>query len=269
MTEMNRRQALGKIIGVSSAVAGGALLASPVIAAATNSEGDWKLQVGERLAYAKLDPMAVAKRAYETRNGCMFQVFDSIIQSLAESDSPDAAKFAQLPTALAHFGYAGMLGEGAVCGNINATAMLANLLSINGNSANAFFSQINRYYERTALPLQTPEFIAGIGEDMEVTKDKVGTPTAANSILCHSSISLWAKENNKSFADKGMRCFQLSASIAYELVSMLNRALDGEMVDDHPVSDEVQNCQTCHTPSSTFATSVKTDMSCNTCHGGH
>lgn len=269
MKALNRRQAINRIIGISSAAAGSALLASPVIAAVTNSTGEWRLEVGERLEYAKLDAMAVAKRAYETSNGCMFQVFDSIIQSLAESNSPDAEKFALLPTGLAVYGYAGMLGEGAVCGNINAAGMLANLLNINTVKANAFLGQTMRYYERTKLPLQTPEFITGIGADMTETLDQVGTPTSANSILCHSSISLWARENGKSFSLKGMRCKQLSASVVYELVTMLNDAFDGETTIVHPTSDAVAGCQSCHTSESTFQPSVKTNMECDTCHTGH
>ncbi|QLE84091.1 MULTISPECIES: cytochrome c3 family protein [Shewanella] len=268
MKTLNRRQALNRIIGISSAAAGSVLVANPLLAA-TASEGDWKLEVGTRLAYAKLDPMTVAKLAYETANGCMYQVFDSIIKSLAASDSVDADKFAQVPTAMAHYGYAGILGEGTVCGNINATGMLVNMLSINGEPANALLSQTMRYYESEALPLQTAEFISGIGADMTETQTQVGTPTVANSILCHSSISLWASENGKSFSQKGMRCKQLSASIVYELVTMLNKAFDGETVNDHPVSDTVESCQSCHTAESTFAPSVKTNMSCDTCHGGH
>ncbi len=269
MKTLNRRQAINRIIGISSVAAGGALVANPVIAAVTSSTGDWKLEVGTRLAYVKLDPMTVAKLAYETGNGCMFQVFDSIIKSLAASNSPDAEKFAQVPTAMAHYGYAGMLGEGTVCGNINATGMLVNLLSINGESANSILNPTMRYYESAALPLQTAEFIEGIGADMAETKEQVGTPTSANSIMCHSSISLWARENGKSFSQKGMRCKQLSASVVYELVTMLNNAFDGETENPHPISDTVAGCQTCHTSESTFQPSVKTNMACDTCHTGH
>ncbi|GAA0792497.1 MULTISPECIES: cytochrome c3 family protein [Pseudomonadati] len=269
MNTLNRRQAIGRIIGVSSAAVGGALIANPVLAAIATETGDWKLEVGTRLAYVKLDPMIVAKRAYETGNGCMYQVFDSIIKSLAESSSPDAEKFAQVPTAMAHYGYAGMLGEGTVCGNINAAGMLVNLLSINGSPANSFLSQVMRFYENEALPLQTDSFLDGIGADKAETLAKVGSPTAANTILCHSSISLWASKNGKTFNEKGMRCKQLSASVVYELVVMLNKAFDGETVNDHPVSTTVESCQSCHTADSTFAPSVKTNMACDTCHGGH
>ncbi|WP_394129780.1 cytochrome C [Shewanella maritima] len=269
MNTLDRRQAIARIVGISSAAAGGALLANPVIAAVTTESGDWTLEVGTRLAYTKMDPMVVAKKAYETGNGCMFQVFDSIISSLATSASPDADKFAQIPTAMAHYGYAGILGEGAVCGNINAAGMLLNLLSINGEPANALLSQTMRFYENEALPYQDDAFIDGIGADKTETLAQVGTPTTANSILCHSSISLWASENGKSFSEKGMRCKQLSASVVYEIVTMLNKAMDGETVNDHPITDTVENCQSCHTSGSTFAPSVKTNMTCDNCHGGH
>ncbi|MBY6095480.1 hypothetical protein [Ferrimonas balearica] len=266
---MDRRQALTHIIGISGAAAGSVLMANPVLAATQTAEG-WTLAVGDRLAYAKLDPYAVAEAAYKAGNGCMYQVFHGIISSLAQSDSPDAAKFAQVPTALAHYGYAGILGEGSVCGNVNASGMLFNLLSINGEAANAYLTRVLRYYEQESLPLRDEAFLNAIGANTDELKAKVGKPTVAGSLLCHSSITNWARENNKNAAEKGERCAELSASIAYQIVVILNKAMDGEdLAGIGEMTESVGSCKACHSKADSFGPSVMTNMECDTCHGGH
>ncbi|WP_409995545.1 cytochrome C [Ferrimonas balearica] len=266
---MDRRQALTQIIGISGAAAGSVLLANPVLAATATEEG-WTLAVGDRLAYTKLDPYAVALAAYKAGNGCMYQVFHGLISSLAQSDSPDAAKFAQIPTAMAHYGYAGILGEGSVCGNVNATGMLFNLLSINGNPANGYLTRVLRYYEQETLPLRDDAFLDAIGANTDELKAKVGQPSVAGSVLCHSSITNWARLNGKTAADKGERCSELSASIAYQIVVILNKAMDGEdLTGIGDMTDSVGSCKTCHSKSDSFGPSVMSNMECDTCHGGH
>ncbi|MDV2962860.1 cytochrome C [Shewanella algae] len=269
---INRRQALGQIIGISAAAAGAGLTATCAFAA-TDESGNYRLELGEKLKYAPLDPMATAKLAYETGGGCMHQVFHATVTMLAQSASVDADKFATIPTALAGYGFAGVTGQGTLCGNLNAVGMLVNILDdINGQNA-AVIGALFRYYENTELPLSSDEFVAGIGSTAEKTALVVKS-SVANSVLCHSSISNWSKASGKTFSEKGERCYRLSASIAYHLVELLNRAHKGEDLAALPESNpstEAQSCQSCHGSSSTMgpAASVKTDMECTTCHTGH
>lgn len=269
---ITRRQALTKIIGISTAAAGATLMGTAAFAG-TDEQGNFRLALGDKLKYVPLDPMATAKLAYETGGGCMHQVFHSLVTMLANSSSADATKFATIPTALAAYGGAGISGQGTVCGNMNAAGMLVNFLDdINGQNA-AVIAAAFRHYETTELPLSTPEFIAGIGSTDEKTA-KVGKSSIANSILCHSSISNWSKASGFSFSQKGERCYRLSASVAYHLVELLNRAYAGEdigtLAESKP-SNEAQTCQSCHGATDTMgsAASVKTDMECTTCHTGH
>jgi len=270
---INRRQALTQIIGISTAAAGATLMGTSAFAA-TDEAGNYKLALGEKLKYVPLDAMATAKLAYETPGGCMHQVFHSLVTKLAESDSEDKAKFASIPTALAGYGWAGIIGQGTVCGNVNATGMLVNILDdLNGQNA-AVIGSTFRYYENTELPLSSPEFVEGIGSTAEKTTENVVTSSVANSILCHSSISNWSKASGKTFAEKGERCKRLSASIAFHLVELLNRAYAGEDLSALPEakpSEEAQACQSCHGVDATMgsAASVKADMECTTCHTGH
>lgn len=269
---INRRQALSHIIGISTAAAGATLMGTSAFAA-TNADGQYQLALGEKLKYVPIDPMATAKLAYETGGGCMHQIFHSVITMLAKSNSADADKFKTIPTALAGYGFAGVAGQGTLCGNLNAIGMLVNILDdINGQN-NAVIANTFRYYENTSLPLSSTEFINGIGSTDEKTALVVSS-SKAMSVLCHSSISNWSKASGLPFAKKGERCYRLSASMAYYLVDVLNRAYQGENIGGLPSSkpsSQAQDCQTCHGSADTFdsASSVKTDMECTTCHTGH
>ncbi|ASJ95762.1 cytochrome c3 family protein [Shewanella marisflavi] len=269
---INRRQALSQIIGISTAAAGATLMGTSAFAA-TDEQGNYKLELGEKLKYFPLDPMATAKLAYQTGGGCMHQVFHALVTMLANSESADADKFKTIPTALAGYGWAGIVGQGTVCGNNNATGMLVNILDdINGQNA-AVIGASFRYYETEELPYYSDEFVAGIGSTAEKTAE-VGKSSVANSILCHSSISNWSKASGFTFSQKGERCKRLSASVAYHVVELLNRAYKGEDISALPESkpsQEAQACQSCHGVSETMgsAASVKSDMECTTCHTGH
>jgi hypothetical protein len=269
---INRRQALTQIIGISTAAAGATLLGTSAFAA-TDADGNYRGALGEKLKYAPLDAMQTAKLAYETGGGCMHQVFHAIVTMLATSTSVDASKFATIPTALAGYGWAGVVGQGTLCGNLNAAGMLINILDdINGQNS-AIIGASFRYYETEDLPLSSDEFIAGIGSTAEKSLE-VGATSIANSPLCHSSISNWSAASGKPFALKGERCKRLSASMAYYIVDLLNRAYGGEDISALAIakpSTEAQACQSCHGVSSTMgpAASVKTDMECTTCHTGH
>ncbi len=106
---MDRRRAIKSIAGITTGVVG----MTAGIAHAT-SKRDTTLKPGERLAYAKLDPAKVASIAFrkDVRHfGCMYQVFHSVIEALSHSDSPDAERFAQIPTTLSRFGRGRVLGR--------------------------------------------------------------------------------------------------------------------------------------------------------------
>ena len=124
--------------------------------------------------------------------------------------------------------------------------MIINILDdINGQNS-AVIANTFRYYENTTLPLSSPEFVAGIGSTAEKTA-LVGSSSKAMSVLCHSSISNWSRASGLPFAKKGERCYRLSASMAYYLVDVLNRAYQGEnigaLVGSKPTPD-AQDCQT-------------------------
>ncbi|WP_245709909.1 cytochrome c3 family protein [Ferrimonas sediminum] len=274
---MDRRNALKNIIGITTCAAGATLV--PSFAAQAEGEA-WSLTPADlgTLAYAELDPMAVAKIAYDAdvRNkGCMYQVFHALITALAASESPDKAKFAAIPTALSVYGSGGIFSQGTICGNNNAAGMFFKLISVNGASAAPLLTNVSAYYEQTALPINTAEFLAGVADPddevaltPEVFAEKVGEPTVAHSLLCHASLTRWADANDMTIKQKGMRCQLLSASMAYQIAVILNTALaEGDLSVFPGKTAETTSCGSCHDTAGTMGASVMSGMECDTCHG--
>ncbi|WP_298444255.1 cytochrome C [uncultured Ferrimonas sp.] len=273
---INRRQALGQIIKLTGAAAAGSMTVnSSVFAADAAPVAPWD---GTALEYVQLDPAAVARKAFLAGKGCMNEVFSSIVESLAETAGNDQQQWANIPTAMARYGWAGILGEGTTCGNINATGMFLNMVKVpgfNGDKAvsTSLMSKIGNYYEQTPLPNNDEAFLkAALGDDYSDTwfAENVGEQTVAESMLCHASLTTWAKHNGKVMSEKGPRCTLLSASIAYFIVQTLNQALAGELDPDTlpQATSNTATCQSCHSTSFRPAM-VKTNMECDTCHGSH
>ncbi|SDI83042.1 hypothetical protein SAMN04488540_103216 [Ferrimonas sediminum] len=265
---MHRRDALKNIIGITSCAAGASLI--PGFANAAEEPGSWLLSPGERLAYARLDPAEVAAIAFRDDvkpNGCMYQVFHAVIEALRKSASPDADKFARIPTAMAVYGGAGVLGQGTICGNNNATGMLYNILSINGEAPSSL-GKISAYYEQTPLPRNDTEFLQAVGYSIEAFNSEIVVQTEARSLLCHASLTRWSDASNIAIANKANRCTLLSASIAWRVTELLNMELAGEDTSSLPGDTaETSECLSCHTKANAFPTSVMAHMECDTCHG--
>jgi hypothetical protein len=285
---VNRRQAMGQIIGLVSVAAGGGIMATAM--AADTCPGDISIGIGSEgtsdltanlLTYVKVEPLAVAKRAYEDygKGGCMYGVFDAIVKELAAQGHEDACKFAAIPTNITVYGAGGIAGWGTLCGCLNAAAMAVNMLA--GVDRNKVIRSVYHYYESTAMPRGDSEFLSAIGAPTRktdagelLTADKIGQ-SVAKSILCHTSVTLWSKQSKfgTSHPAKLERCAQVTAEIAYMTVDFLNKALDNTL-DVATAAEGNSDCAGCHSstkrePDTYFATDVNAQMECQTCHSEH
>ncbi|MDF0534802.1 C-GCAxxG-C-C family (seleno)protein [Shewanella sp. A32] len=288
MMNINRRQAMGQIIGLVSVAAGGGIMANAM--AADTCAGDNAIGIGSDgssdlaanlLTYVKVDPLAVAKRAYEDygKGGCMYGVFDAIVKELAAQGHEDACKFAAIPTNITVYGGGGVSGWGSLCGCVNAAAMAVNMLA--GVDRTKVIRSVYHYYESTSMPRGDSEFLTAIGAPTRTTN--AGEPltaeligqSVAKSILCHTSVTLWSKQSKfgTSHAAKLERCAQVTAEVAYITADYLNKALDGTL-DVATVADSNSDCGACHSstkrePDTYFATDVNSQMECQSCHSEH
>ncbi|USD37123.1 C-GCAxxG-C-C family (seleno)protein [Ferrimonas sp. SCSIO 43195] len=287
--KVDRRQAMGKIVGLASMAVGSSAVSSSIFAAegcpvetgsglGSNGMADLGAHL---LEYVVLDPMSVARRAYEgyRRGGCMYGVFNALISELADRGHGDACHFAAIPTNLAVYGGTGVKGWGTLCGCVNAAAMVINVLS--GIDQQAVINAVYRYYEKTPMPRGDQEFLTAIGAPFWRTND--GTPlgpeligqSVANSVLCHTSVSHWSSTSKfgSGHDAKLERCAQVTAEIAFITSEFLNQSLSGRLVaEGHAESND--ECGACHQPTGRepetyIGPDVKSKMECQTCHSSH
>ncbi|MCL1137684.1 C-GCAxxG-C-C family (seleno)protein [Shewanella pneumatophori] len=282
---MNRRDALKKFATFSVVSTGSVFV--PTVLANTQCSNNEAIDFGSNgndaklLTYIKLDPMSVAKQAYAgyDRGGCMYGVFDAIIKSLADAGHEDACRFAAIPTNMATFGKGGVFGIGSICGCVNAAAMAINLLA--GINQSAVSRALFRFYEKSEMPRGDSAFLTAIGAPTRKTDD--GTLLEANligksiagSTLCHTSVTLWSKASQfgSSHQAKFERCAQVTAEVAYMLVTYLNQSLEGTL-EAELVAPANQDCAGCHSstarePDAYLGTDVNSTLECQSCHSSH
>ncbi|SDJ28605.1 Cytochrome c7 [Ferrimonas sediminum] len=286
---VDRRQAMEKIVGFAGMAAGAAAV-SPALLASDTCPTDGAIGIGSAggqelgnnlLQYVNLDPMSVARRAYAGygRGGCMYGVFDAIIKELSIQGHEDACNFAAIPTNITIYGGGGVKGWGSICGCVNAAAMAVNILG--GIEQSAVVDAINRYYEKTPMPRGDQEFLTAIGAPTRQTDD--GRPlnaeligqSVAKSILCHTSVSNWSSVSKfgAGHAAKLERCAQVTAEVAFITVDFLNQSLAGTLTAERKASTNTE-CGSCHQPTARepeqyIGSDVNAKMECQTCHSSH
>jgi hypothetical protein len=103
------------------------------------------------------------------------------------------------------------------------------------------------WYANTTLPVYKPK-------NPKANKERI-IQTTSNSPLCHISVGKWMKASGYALAspERRDRCARVAASVAYQLVLMLNAWKDGKLDEEvkwTPASDfginAQQNCLECH-----------------------
>lgn len=199
--------------------------------------------------YVKLDPAKTADMAYEEwyRVFCGAAVINSVFHQLREKVGEPYASF---PGDAFVFLEGGQVGWGTVCGSNAGANMVANLIigpRIAGAKEGHLISEdALQWYSDTALPVYVPKKPRVSGEIVT---------TVSQSPLCHVSVGKWMKAADKPIGspERKDRCARVAASVAYNLVTMLNDWKDGTYVakSTHaPVKDfgitGQFNCMECH-----------------------
>ncbi len=251
-----RRKAMGAIGGVAAV----GLLAPVAIGTAVAADKQGKTEVldekgqvvHQALPYVQLDPEAVAERAYQNyfKGDCMYGVFASIVEELADKVGEPYASF---PTTVTRFGAGGVMGWATLCGAANGAAMGIYLVS---KTPVPIIDEVFGHYSHAELPDYTPKS----------AKMKI-KPSVSDSTLCHVSVSKWCDvAGAKSFSpERAERCAQLVASVAKKTVEELNAQAAGTFVAAYPIPQEVQACRGCHDKGSELE-NTRGKMDCGSCH---
>jgi len=186
-------------------------------AAATGVRGKWPWP------YVTLDPRVTADIAYSEwyRVFCGAAVISSVFGQLAEKVGEPYRSF---PSDAFMFLEGGIAGWGTICGANAGANIVANLIigpRISGTEDGMLMgSELMQHYASTAMPTYVPS----------QPRVKAGIPkTIADSPLCHLSVGKWMKAANKDLAspERRDRCARLSASMAFQVVTLLNAWKDG------------------------------------------
>ena len=250
-----RREALGVLGGAGSALFGSFLCGRAAAETGGNpdehSEGKAE---GTPWPYVKLDPDAVAERAYKgfLDGHCMYGSFVGIIGELAEKKG---APYSNFPFAMMKIGAGGMADWASLCGALNGSALAVSLLS---SDPKPIVDELFNWYQSEALPDYRPR---------QKPRVEITTKSVAHSVLCHASVSRWCeKANVKSFSlDRDERCAWLTASCAKKTVLLLNNQADGAFKAVFPIPKEVQECRSCHDKGSQLE-DTRGKMDCAPCH---
>lgn len=207
--------------------------------------------------YQKVDAVAAAERAYAAyyQGGCMYGAFEGILGELREKVGGPYLTF---PSAMMKYGAGGIAGWGTLCGALNGAAALLYLV-LDGKVANPIISELFAWYGSEELPNykpKTPKF------------DTIAT-SAANSQLCHVSVSTWsAKSGFKTGSpERAERCAWLTASVAKYVVELLNQQADSAFKAAHNVPEDVKTCLSCHGKGGQVENVHATaQSSCTVCH---
>lgn len=204
--------------------------------------------------YVPLDPDRSAARTYDhyKGHGCMYAVFRGILESWGSVQGESSLPF---PFAMFDYGHGGVAGYGSLCGALNGAAAAVGLFEPAQRVRDVLIADLFKWYESTALPIFTPA-------------NQTAHPTSvADSVLCHASIARWSKvtQADPYSPQRGERCRRLSADVAHRTVSLLNSNVDTPR-RELMVHDGSNACMQCHAPKGHAPVTVRTLMSCKSCH---
>jgi hypothetical protein len=251
--EVKSRRNFGRILAGMAGVAlvGGGGTAA-VASVRKGIEEDRKKLATLPWPYAKLEPDAVAARAFEsyTKGKCMFGTFDALAGLTAERLGPAYTAF---PFELMSYGTEGIRGWATVCGALNGAAAAFQLLSKDpGPLVDALFG----WYEQTPLP------------SIQHVSAKFPTQqSVAGSTLCHVSIAHWCEKTARKAQDPAReeRCSALVASVARRSVELLNTQLAGRPLPVLTAGGAAERCGACHDKGGAVENAVG-KQDCEACH---
>jgi hypothetical protein len=247
------------LLKMVAATAGTAVL-TPVLARNIHAAKETEQIPEVPWIYKKLDPVAVAERAYPGyyKGGCSYGVFEGIIGELKkEAGYP----YTLIPTEMFIFGEGGVAGQSTLCGALNAAAAAMFLVTgaVDRKKRGEAFEMIRElfnWYEQEALPNYRPK-----NPKYEIKGSISKSP------LCHVSVTKWCKATGfKSYSkERDERCGWVTASTAKYAVELLNKNADVGFKPVHVLSSQVNTCRSCHDKGGELENS-RTMMDCSGCH---
>lgn len=191
--------------------------------------------------YVTLDANAVAKSAYDAYKvgGCMYGTGAALINALAASAGTPWDTF---NPDLFKFGGGGVQSWGTLCGSLNASAAVVQMVT--PTNAAAILNELYGWYCNCPFP----------STRMDAYSLYPNQPTSlSKSPLCHQSAGIWAYTYNFKIgsAERKERCAKVASDVAYQTVEYLNAWKAGNFTPtlaapDYQSDTNFERCFTCH-----------------------
>jgi len=247
--ELSRRSLLAKTCRytIGAAVLGAAASSVPGLRAEAGAVGG--LTEKWPWPYQKLDPQKTADIAYAEwyRVFCGAAIVNAVFGQLREKVGEPYRSF---PSDAFLFLEGGVAGWGTICGANAGASIVTNVIlgprTAGSEEGMLMGSELMQHYASTAMPTYVPGAPRVKGEIQK---------TVADSPLCHVSVGRWMKAANKDLGspERRDRCARLTASMASQLVMLLNAWKDGKYRTRGVV------------PARSYGIQAQHD--CNDCHG--
>ncbi|MEW6142658.1 MAG: C-GCAxxG-C-C family protein [Chloroflexota bacterium] len=208
--------------------------------------------------YKKLDPIAAAERSYQAyyNGGCMYGAFEGIVGELR---SVVGQPYTTMPTAMAKYGAAGVIGWGTLCGSLNGAAAAIYLIH-EAKTGNPIINELFGWYGAESLPDYKPKS----------PKFANMVTSVAESQLCHQSVTRWCEKSGfkTTSPERAERCAWITASVVKYAVELLNKQTDqGSITIAHAVPASVTGCLSCHGKGGVKENvHISSQITCASCH---
>ena len=202
---------------------------------------------------------------YYKEGGCAHASFQSLVDALGVGLAAENAAvnpWLVLPRGMFKYAGAGILGWGTICGTLNASLALMDILGVHGALGNALVD----YFARTALP--TRALVGYVPPDGVPAPLATMVSSVSNSPLCHDSMTIWAATANVPVSHPSAkdRDAKLVGDIVFRAVELMNNHfLSGIIPAAWTAPESYADCYTCHTQP-TVIPSVTGRIDCHTCH---
>jgi hypothetical protein len=221
-----------------------------------------------------LDPDEVRKAAYclyYLEGGCGHGSAQAIIDALADAAYSGLNPWLLLPRKLYSYGAGGVVGWGTICGALNGSIAVMDILGVHAALGNALVD----YFCNTALPTSAlvgwkPAEDGWSGVPVPLTST---VTHISYSPLCHNSVSSWAATAGvpiwpASSQDraKSDHCAKLVGDIVARAVELMNdKFLNGNTPAAWKPPASYSGCYNCHTQPGMIP-SQQGKMECQACH---
>ncbi|MDY6820325.1 MAG: C-GCAxxG-C-C family protein [Deferribacterota bacterium] len=251
-------------VGVGSVLSVGSLFAGFGPFKEVKQAGSVK-QLPWSIGSYRFDINEVGERAYNNfyKYECMGGVVCTLLEILSENIG---YPFNTLPLDMFRFGGGGVAGWGTICGTLNGSAQIFNLVGAPSNYT-LLINDVIDWYQNQEFPSTHHDSYA---------KFKNQARTVAKSPICHVSVTLWvngAREvDDPSISslspERADRCAKVTGDVAMHVAEMLNQYYDGRYHSQFdPAKVEYASCLNCHLDTqNAYNPNVKAQMECSRCH---